>query len=235
MKANKRKASSEAQIKLGAVVKEYRHHLGLTQDELGWRSNLHRTYIADVERGARNVTLRSILNLAKALEITVGHMLSRATGPSAKGSDSRDYNGLDVPGVLLVENNASDAAITVRSFGRARITNRVRIARDAEEAISILFDAEGDAKRRAAQFQLILLGLNLPRMSGLDLLRRIKSDKRTRNIPVVILTVSSSDHMIIECGRLGAQNYIIKPFGVESLIRIAPKLDLQLTLARPLV
>ena len=83
-KQNRRTASSEAQIKLGAVVREHRHRLGLTQGELGWKSNLHRTYIADVERGARNVTLRSIMNIAKALEITVGHLLSHVTETSGR-------------------------------------------------------------------------------------------------------------------------------------------------------
>lgn len=204
-----------------------RHRLGLTQDELGWRSNLHRTYIADVERGARNVTLRSIINLAKALEITVGHMLTHATAPMG-----RETAAVDVTDVLLVEDNSSDIALTERAFKRAHVTNRLRVAHDAEEALEVLFGLTGASKRRAIRPRLILLDLKLPRMSGLELLRRIKSDRRTKDIPIVVLTMSWSDRAIIECGRLGADNYIIKPFGIESLIRLAPKLDLHLTLGK---
>ncbi len=212
------------------MVRACRHRLGLTQDELGWRSNLHRTYIADVERGARNVTLRSIMNLANALEVTVGHMLSHATEPAASDGGARVALATDVSDILLVEDNSADATLTERAFKRARITNRLRVARDAEEALGILLGTPGKGRRLPIRPRLILLDLKLPGMSGIELLRRIKADRRTRDIPIVALTVSWSDKSIIECSRLGAENFIIKPFGIESLIRLAPKLDLHLTL-----
>lgn len=67
-------------------------------------------------------------------------------------------------------------------------------------------------------------------MSGLDFLRRIRQEPLTRDIPVVALTVSKNDRMIIECGRLGVLNYIVKPLDIENIVRVTPKLNLQLTL-----
>src|SRR5258708_20449390 len=72
----------DLQARFGAVVRTCRQRIGITQEELAWRANLHRTYIADIERGARNVTLRSVAGLAKALEQTVGNLLSHACLPA---------------------------------------------------------------------------------------------------------------------------------------------------------
>jgi len=225
---------SEVQLKLGEVVRSYRHSLGLTQDELGWRANLHRTYIADVERGARNVTLKSILNLSKALQVTVGRLLSSLSTVAGEVGAAKERLAVDSSKeILLVEDNSEDVTLTQRAFRRARISNTVRVARDAEEAMGLLFPSARGSRPAMSKLGLILLDLNLPRMSGLQLLRRIKDSKATRDIPVVVLTVSYSDRMIIECGRLGAENYIVKPFGIESLIRLTPRLNLQLTLGPP--
>lgn len=227
------KPDADLQTKLGVVVRTYRKRLGITQEELAWRANLHRTYIADIERGARNVTLRSLVNLTKALQVTVGNLLSYVVAPM--GTVMRVGIEPDKPReILLVENNARDANMVVRAFRRARVTNPLKVARDAERGLDYLFGRSRDAKRKPAQPQLILLDLSLPRMSGMEFLRRIKGDERTHDIPVVILTTSRSDRMIIECGRLGAENYIIKPLGIESLVRVTPKLNLHLTLEAPL-
>jgi CheY-like chemotaxis protein len=193
---------------------------------------LHRTYIADVERGARNVTLRSIVNLAAALEVTVGHLLSCATAPAGAGLEAGGADGEPAPTeILLVEDSAADAALTMRAFKRARFTNPLRIVCDAEEGLAYLFGHGRYAQRRPERPGLILLDLNLPGMSGLECLRRIKADARTREIPVAVLTVSKSDRMIVECGRLGAENYIVKPLSIESFLRVTPKLNLRLTLS----
>jgi CheY-like chemotaxis protein len=231
-KAKQRRTRPDAQVRLGAMVRACRHRLGLTQNELGCRSNLHRTYIADVERGARNVTLRSIINLAKALEVTVGHMLSHATEPAASDGGARVALATDVSDILLVEDNNADAALTERAFKRARITNHLRVARDAEDALGMLFGAPGKG-RRGQRPRLILLAIKLQGMSGIEFLRRIKADRRTKDLPVVMLTAAQGDKSIIECSRLGAENYIIKPFSIENLIRLSPKLDLHLTLGSP--
>jgi two-component system response regulator len=199
--------------------------MGITQEELAWRANLHRTYITDIERGARNVTLNSIESLAKALQVTAGNLLSHAATPAGTllrpGAKTARTT---VREILLIEDNPTDAAITARAFEQAKVTNPLRTVSTAEDGLDCLFGKDGKSKRKQAQPQLILLDLNLPRMSGLEFLRHIKSDERSRDIPVVVLTVSQSDSMIIECGRLGAVNYIVKPFGIEGLVRVTPKL-----------
>jgi CheY-like chemotaxis protein len=206
--------------------------LGITQEELAWRANMHRTYIADIERGARNVTLRSVTNLAKALEVTVGNLFTYATAPATLGRVGPEA-AVPTQDILLVEDSTTDAALTQRAFKRARVTNAVRVVHDAEAGLDYLLGTGRYANRKPARPQLIVLDLNLPRMSGVEFLRRIKGNSAVRDIPVIILTVSKNDRMIVECSRLGAENYIIKPFAIEGLIGVIPKLNLHLTLGPP--
>jgi CheY-like chemotaxis protein len=81
--------------------------------------------------------------------------------------------------------------------------------------------------------QVVLLDLNLPRKSGLEVLREIKADPRTQDIPVVVLTVSTRDRDIAECRRLGVETYIIKPVGFQKFSEVTPNLDLAWTLVKP--
>lgn len=224
------KKPSDLPAKFGRVVRECRRKLGITQEELAWRANLHRTYIADIERGARNVTLRSVENLANALEVTVGHLVSFSTETTEPFAQPNPEPAIPAVGdILLVEDSVNDAVMAARAFERARISNPLKIVNDAEQGLDYLFSTGLYAQRKPVQPRLILLDLNLPQMSGLEFLRRIKDDDRTRETPVVVLTISQSDQMIVECGRLGAENYIVKPVAIENLIRITPKLNLQLT------
>jgi len=228
------KIDPDVQLRLGAVVRACRKHLGITQDELAWRSNMHRTYIADIERGARNVTLKSIVSLARALDVTVGNLLTHATAATDVPPRFRTGGVLMGPGeILLIDDNPWDSALAARAFKKAKVTNPLRVVRDAETGLDLLFGRGRFARRKVAKPQLILLDLNLPGMSGLDFLRQVKMDRRTRDIPVVVLTVTQSDIMIVECGRLGAANYIVKPVGIDNLFRITPKLNLHLTVGPP--
>lgn len=184
-------ADADLQKRLGGVIRACRHQLGITQEELAWRADIHRTYIADIERGARNVTLRSVANVAKALEITIGHLFATVTAPAAT---ARRVGAEPAPNavrdILLVEHNAAAAAATARAFERAKLANPLRIVCDGEAALDYLFGTGRYARRRPVRPQLILLVHDLPRMSGAEFLRRVKGDERTRDIPVVLLTVS---------------------------------------------
>lgn len=220
---------SELQVWLGETVKALRRRMGLTQDELAWRANLHRTYIADIERGARNLTLRSMDTLAKALQITVGELLSSISMPATKPNQAAE----DTDDILLVEDNATDAALTLRAFRRVKVANPLRVVPDAETAWDYLTGAGAETMTGPRRPALMLLDLNLPGISGVELLRRMKGDPARRDIPVVVLTVSRHDRVILECSRLGVVNYIVKPLSFDNFVRVSPRLNLRLTLGAP--
>jgi two-component system response regulator len=107
--------------------------------------------------------------------------------------------------VLLVEDNPDDEALTLRAFRKNNIRNEMIVAHDGAEALAILFSGNGT---RPA---LVLLDLNLPKIGGLEVLRRMRADERTQMIPVVVLTSSKLDEDIIDSYRGGANAYVRKP------------------------
>lgn len=185
------RSDADLQARLGAVVRACRHRLGITQEELAWRAGIHRTYLADVERGKRNVTLRTISNLSRTLQISIGHVFAHVSAPTrAARSAESELVPNEVRDILLVEHHAKAAAETAREFGRARLANPIKIVRDGEAGLDYLFGTGRYAKHKQVRPQLILLVLDLPRMSGSEFLRRVAADERTRDILVLVLTVS---------------------------------------------
>lgn len=114
--------------------------------------------------------------------------------------------------IFLVEDNADDEALTLRALKKNNISNQVVVARDGAEALDFLF-AKGKYADRDMdiQPQVMLLDLNLPKIDGLNVLKKLRSDERTKLIPVVILTSSKEDQDIIEGYSLGANSYVRKP------------------------
>lgn len=114
--------------------------------------------------------------------------------------------------IFLVEDNADDEALTLRALKKNNISNQVVIARDGVEALDFLF-AKGKFADRdmSIQPQVMLLDLNLPKIDGLSVLKKLRGDERTKLIPVVILTSSKEDQDIIEGYSLGANSYVRKP------------------------
>ena len=114
--------------------------------------------------------------------------------------------------ILLVEDNPDDEALTLRAFKKCNILNDVVMARDGQQAIDYLFGTGAHAGRNVADLPaVILLDLKLPKLDGLEVLRRLRADERTKLAPVVILTSSREERDIIEGYRLGANSYIRKP------------------------
>jgi len=114
--------------------------------------------------------------------------------------------------ILLVEDNPSDVGLTKRAFKKHRITNKIVVAEDGQEALDYLFGAGIHAARDVTVLPaVVLLDLNLPKLDGLEVLRRIRSDPRTSRLPVVILTTSREEQDIAESYDLGANSYIRKP------------------------
>jgi len=114
--------------------------------------------------------------------------------------------------ILLVEDNPDDEELTLMALKNSNIMNRVIVARDGVEALDCLFGTEKDAGRDlSCRPQVILLDLKLPRLSGLEVLERLRADPRTALIPVVVLTSSSEEEDMLASYRLGANSYVRKP------------------------
>jgi CheY-like chemotaxis protein len=111
--------------------------------------------------------------------------------------------------ILLVEDNPDDEVLALRALTQNKIANQVDVARDGVEALEYLFGTDGNPEN--ALPQVVLLDLKLPRVDGLEVLRRIRADERTRLLPVVVLTSSSEEQDLVESYSLGANSYIIKP------------------------
>ena len=117
---------------------------------------------------------------------------------------------MQLKSILLVEDNADDEALTLRALRKNKITNLVVVAHDGAEAVDYLFGSPGETPLRCLP-QLILLDLKLPKIDGLDVLRRIRAAERTKLLPVVILTSSREERDIVDGYRLGANSYVRKP------------------------
>lgn len=114
--------------------------------------------------------------------------------------------------ILLVEDNPTDLELALRVFKKHRIANRIEVARDGVEALDFLFGEGAHADRGTVVIpKVILLDLKLPKIGGIEVLRRIKSDPRTRAIPIVVLTSSREEKDLLESYQLGVNSYIVKP------------------------
>jgi CheY-like chemotaxis protein len=129
--------------------------------------------------------------------------------------------------ILLVEDNPDDEALTLRALKKNDIQNQVVVARDGAQALEYLFGT-GERKERDPEVspQLVLLDLKLPRVDGLEVLRRIRADERTRLLPVVILTSSKEQRDLVEGYGYGANSYIRKPVDFGQFVEAVRQLGL---------
>jgi len=118
--------------------------------------------------------------------------------------------------ILLVEDSPSDVELTLHAFNKHNLTNKIHVVRDGAEALDFLFCTGPYASRDAnARPKVILLDLKLPKVDGLEVLRHVKTDARTRLIPVVVLTSSGEERDLVESYALGVNSYIRKPVDFE--------------------
>ncbi|MFH1871385.1 MAG: response regulator [Pseudomonadota bacterium] len=129
--------------------------------------------------------------------------------------------------ILLVEDTAADAELTIRALKKNCLVNNLVWVKDGAEALDFLFATGAYADRdRTHQPKVVLLDLRLPRISGVEVLRRLKNDERTRTIPVVVLTSSKEDVDVDECYRLGVNSYITKPVSFDEFVKVVGELGL---------
>ena len=126
--------------------------------------------------------------------------------------------------ILLVEDNPNDVELTLRAFEVHNLTNRVHVARDGAEALDYLFGDEHGALDPLPK--VILLDLKLPKVDGLEVLRRIRSEAATHTIPVVVLTSSREERDVVESYELGVNSYITKPIAFDKFVETVRTLGL---------
>ncbi len=127
--------------------------------------------------------------------------------------------------VLLVEDNPDDRDLTLRAFTRHNLGNSVDLAADGQEALDYLFAPGPDGAVRTLP-ELVLLDLNLPRVGGLEVLKRIRADTRTRLLPVVVLTSSVEEQDLVKSYSLGANSYVRKPVSFTDFLEASHQLGM---------
>lgn len=139
--------------------------------------------------------------------------------------------------ILLIEDNPDDVTLTLHAFEVHKLSNRIHVVRDGEEALDFIFCREQYAGRNFSDHpKVILLDLKLPKIDGLEVLRQLKADPRTQAIPVVMLTSSKEERDIVDSYALGVNSYIVKPVDFDQFIESARVLGMYwLLLNKPAV
>ena len=123
--------------------------------------------------------------------------------------------------ILLVEDNAADVDLTLRALRKEHMANQIHVVRDGAEALAFLFDSE---KPNHAHLKLVLLDLKLPKVDGLEVLKAVKSDSRTRRIPVVVMTSSREESDLVRSYDLGVNSYLQKPVDFDQFREVVKRM-----------
>jgi CheY-like chemotaxis protein len=219
---------------LGNIVKGRRVDLGWSQGELAVKTKLHRTYISEVEGGARNLSLENLAKLAQGLGVGIGQLFPNGAGQTLeKAAFAPRVDKSDPFEILIVEDNPLDIELTLEAFRGARLTNTVHAVHDGAAALEYIF-CRGNYRNRPMERQIgaVLLDLNLPKVSGLEVLKNIMADPLTRHIKVLVLTASRSAEEAREAMRLGAAGFITKPVDFHNFSEITAGLGFRWTLLK---
>jgi len=129
--------------------------------------------------------------------------------------------------ILLVEDNPNDVELTLRALQKQNLSNKVFVVKDGAEALDFMFASGPYAHRKVDKRpRVILLDLKLPKVDGLEVLRRIKTDSRTSHIPVVMLTSSQEERDVVDSYNLGVNSYIVKPVDFSNFVHAVSELGI---------
>ncbi|MBK8119233.1 MAG: response regulator [Sulfuritalea sp.] len=128
--------------------------------------------------------------------------------------------------ILLVEDNPADAELTLDALRDSGLVNAVQWVKDGAEALDVLFAHGADSAAESHRLRLVLLDLRLPRVDGLDVLRALRADERTRRLPVVVMTSSREESDLARAYDLGANSYVVKPVESEAFMNAVRELGL---------
>ena len=129
--------------------------------------------------------------------------------------------------ILLVEDNQNDAELILRAFKKHNFANKIYVVRDGAEALDFVFCTGAYAARDIRRPpKVVILDLKLPKVSGKEVLKRIKSDEKTKTLPVVVMTASLEEKDVIESYNLGVNSYIVKPVEFEKFVDTIAKLGM---------
>src|SRR3954467_4899556 len=156
-----------------------------------------------------------------------GRKAKLGKAPRSSSRSQRAWQTMTEQIILLVEDSSSDEELTLRALKKNNIVNRVVVTRDGAEALDYLFARGAHANRNQEEVpQVVLLDLNLPKIGGLEVLRQIRADERTKLLPVVILTSSIQDQDIVTGYGLGANSYVRKPVDFTQFVEAVRQLGL---------
>jgi two-component system response regulator len=131
-----------------------------------------------------------------------------------------EMNEFEAVEILLVEDSDADAEMTTRAIRKGNVVNRLVRVRDGVEALDFVFREGAYSQRSGGNPRLILLDLKMPRLGGIDVLRRLKADQTTKTIPVVVFTSSAEEKDVVESYQLGVNSYLVKPVDMSAFTNV---------------
>ncbi|MFA6470170.1 MAG: helix-turn-helix domain-containing protein [Bacteroidota bacterium] len=218
-------------LHFGQVIRELRRARRMSQEELANLSGLHRTYITDIERGSRNVSLKNISRLAQSFGIPITEVFTRLEQLNRNGEKVFDFplnsDTAITDEILLVVNDNTVIERTQQALQQWNISYPIHVVRNGDEAEQFLFYHTSSTGKEVRLPKVILFDMNILPVNGFTLLERIRSEIQTKDIPVVVISASVDEVVRKRMKSLGIIHYIDIPIIAEQLTSMLRKFGFQ--------